>query len=197
MRSLHLLLALVTSLLLIACPSDDDDTATDDDDSAVTDDDDVVTDDDDAVDDDDAAADAADGSVPCDEVSNETVVADVWEVTLAGEDLRVRVDTVSPASTFDPAAYLTPTGGPDYPFADSLDLGDDEVECAFPPPAPGISCPRFVVNDVVGAVWVVVFAHGEGCNPSDVGAYDLDLLADNVSVEGTQVGDDVSVNLSF
>ncbi len=195
------LLALVP--LLAGCPSSDDDdssVAVDDDDSGPADDDDSwIPDDDDSgpVDDDDTAAAEADGTVPCEEVSNETVTADVWEVVGSGGNLRVRVDTVSASSTFDPAAYLTSTGAPDYPFADALDMGDDEVDCSFPPPAPGIDCPRFIVDDLTGTHWVVVFAHHEGCNDSLVGAYDLDLLDDGDPVEATQVGDDVPVSLAF
>jgi hypothetical protein len=177
-RTFALLLALSGLLLLSACPDDDDDFG-----------------DDDTADDDDAAAGDADGTVPCIQGDNLTATADVWEVDASAGELRVQIDTVSASTTFDPAAYVTPTGAPDYPFVARIGLGDDERDCTFPPPQHG--CPDFTTVGAAGVVYVVVFAHFEGCNEELEGFYSLQMGIDGGGgVTGTLVGDDVVVDIS-
>ena len=132
----------------------DDDDATGDDDDATGDDDDATGDDDDATGDDDDASVDAQGSLPCDEE-----VVDIWTFsTGSGNTVQITVDTVSAASTFDPGSYAV--DGPNPNTDTLLGTGDDELDCAFPPPS--YACPQFTF-EAPGSGLIAIVVENYGC----------------------------------
>jgi len=174
------------------------------------DDDDVAIDDDDAVDDDDAADDddsgATDdddvtpggncsdlgepgvfGEVPCDFEAG----GDVWQfIVQGGQEVAVVVDTVSPDTTFDPRFRLVDA------LSTFLTSGDDECDCAWPPPlGPDdwqYGCPQGVYV-AEGTEQLRVHISGfleEICVAGDFGGYVLQVAIDGEPVVPTQTVDD-------
>lgn len=137
----------------------------------------VGDDDDDSVgdDDDDDDDDFPIESLPCD-----SSYIDLWRLdgTVAGQDLLVRVDTVSAASTFDPAAGVVDGFDPEAP---PIAAGDDELDCTFPPPQ--YSCPEVQVETPVDPYIAVIMASEDDCAASS-GEYVL-----RVWVDGTPSND--------
>ena len=170
MRRLPLLLL---ALALAGCPlfgiDDDDDSA--------------ALDDDDAVDDDDAATgacndDGAPGvedSVPCDFA----VGGDVWTLLVApGDELFIAVDTVHAEGAFDPRFRLVDEGGA------FLVAGDDDCDCAFPPPGDYRCAEATWIADADGLVELHVASFiADACVDGTEGAYVLRLAVDGAPVD--------------
>jgi len=126
-----LLLGLSLPLLVLGCdllggePGDDDDSAPagdDDDDSAPTGDDDDATASNSCS---QLGAPGVVGTVPCDF----ELGGDVWQfIAVEGDEVSITLDTVSAETTFDPRFVLLDA------VEAYLGTGDDECECAFPPP---------------------------------------------------------------
>ncbi len=125
-----LLLGLGLPLLVLGCdllgsePADDDDSAPpgDDDDSAPPGDDDDTTSSGNCS---QLGAPGVIGTVPCDFLLG----GDVWQfIAVQGDVVSIALDTVSAETTFDPRFVLLDA------VEAYLGTGDDECECAFPPP---------------------------------------------------------------
>jgi hypothetical protein len=172
------LLPLLLPLLLAGCPL------------LTYDDDDVMDDDDSSQDDDDAVggtctdlgAPGVEESVPCDF----DVGGDVWQIAVApGDELSIAVDTLDPSSTFDPRFRLV-----DQTLG-FLTSGDDECDCAWPPPG-GYLCAEATYiadQDALLALHVTSFI-ADACVDGTLGTYVLRLAVAGVAVEPTLLTDD-------
>lgn len=123
------------------------------------------------------------GELPCDDG-----VVDLWRVDTAYESAVISVDTVSPASTFDPAveAWSVDWWGASV---DSIELGylidsaDDTFPCTYPPSAyecPAISTPP--TDDMLVAVRAV------GACAGPYAEYELEVSAVDWPADFTYLG---------
>ena len=167
-------------LLLAGCPYlsvDDADDVTDDDDSTGGDDDDAAT-----GTCTDLGAPGTQGSVPCDF----EVGGDVWSLVVApGDEVSVAVDTIDPTSTFDPRFRLVDDLG------GFLTSGDDECDCAFPPPGGYLCAEALYIADEDGllALHVASFI-ADACVLGTEGAYVLRVAVDGEAVQPALLVDD-------
>ncbi len=174
------LLPILSMLLLAGCPL----FLGDDDDSAATDDDDVAVDDDDAAGGtcSDVGAPGAEESVPCDF----DVGGDVWTLVVApGDEVTVVVDTLDAATTFDPRFRLVDEVG------GFLTSGDDECECAFPPPGDYLCAEATYIADMDALLELHVASFiGDACVDGTLGTYALRVAVDGVPIDPALAVDD-------
>jgi len=173
-RSRLLLLALLSTLVLVLSSCSQSrgggrGSGDDDDSGASPDDDDTLP----PGDDDDSAGTGpgplpATSDVAC---GGGNGFADIYLLTLNGA-VQVTVDTTSAATTFDPYAYLT-TDLVDFATSPGLlEVGDDDVDCTFPPPV--YSCPQFDTTHI-GPAALVIYGYIDNCNSSSVGNYEVSV----------------------
>jgi len=156
--------------MTMACPQPQ--TGGDDDDAAVDDDD------------DDASGPTMYEDLPCTDW-----YYDVWEIDVtAGQELKVIVDTVSAATTFDPVVLLSYEQGPifvDYEFWIS-----DTIPCSFEPPN-GALCPLLEwTTTEAGTLAVIVDVAEFPCADKNLAEYRLDISLDGEAVTPTFAFDD-------
>lgn len=162
---------------------DDDDVVGDDDDSAVADDDDDLVGTGDCT---RWGPPEVSGDVPCPEpAEGEAWIGDTWQVVVpANSRIDVVVDTVDPASTFDPRVRLIDAIGT------FLAAGDDQCECDFSA-GPDFGCAEATHPTTFSEPVRIVVAGflGDAC-AAERGAYVLRVAVDGVPVEPFLLDDD-------
>ncbi len=125
---------------------------------------------------------------PCDSDGADfpTRVVDTWLVEIGPGGATLSVDTLSADTTFDPRLrQLTTPGDYSENLALTTVLGDDNFECAFPPPL--FSCPETDLLEE-GTYEVIVESATTGNCTGDIGEYEMFIDGD---ATGTLTNDDV------
>ncbi len=134
----------------------------------------------------DGGSDSGVGRLPCPTSEETGNYVDVFLLPEPGEGVfvQITVDTVSAATTFDPAVTLY--GDPD--LNDWIDSADDDFACTFPPPE--YECPELEIEAPAGNLYIVVsVADYEQCASSEV-RYDLDVRVNGAAASVELIGDD-------
>lgn len=177
---MRLATALLLSVMLAGCPL----FPTDDDDSAAVDDDDTAQDDDDAAGGtcSELGAPGTEESVPCDFDDG----GDVWTLVVApGDQVSITVDTLDAPGTFDPRFRLVDGAGA------FLTSGDDECDCAFPPPGDYLCAEGDYTADADGLLELHVSSFiQDACVDGILGTYVLRLAVDGDTVTPALATDD-------